>query len=204
MMARNNTTKRGTGRKTFAILVDGETELWYIQMLRKHEALPGISIQPELPKKKTLAQQFEAVKSNAKIYDHSIWIIDLDVIIAENTIDELKTYLEEVRGNKRINILINTPCLEYWFLMHVKDTGKYYAQCEPVSKELTKNDPLKDYAKTEKYFVRTNPDIYERLKPYLSIGIANAAKRGDFDIENPQQAKAEMYKLFGILGIKGS
>ncbi|SFF02638.1 RloB-like protein [Chitinophaga sp. CF118] len=201
-MARNNTTKRGLGRKTFAIIVDGETELWYLQMLRRHEALPGISIQPELPKKKTLAEQFETVKSNAKIYDHSIWVIDLDVVIAENTVDELKTYLEEVKENKKINILINTPCLEFWFLMHVKDTGKYYPLCAPVGNELTKSDPLKDYAKTERYFVRTNPDIYKRLRPYLKTGIANAIKRGDFDIEDPQKAKSEMYKLFEILGIK--
>jgi hypothetical protein len=202
MMARNNAPKKGTGRKTFAIIVDGETELWYLQMLRKHETLPGISIQPELPKRKTLAEQFEAVKSNAKIYDYSIWIIDLDVVIAENTVGELETYLEEVKGNENIKILINTPCLEFWFLMHEKDTGKYYAQCEPVGKELKKQDPLKDYAKSEKYFVRSNPDIYKRLQPYLDTALTNAAKRGNFDITNPQQAKAEIYKLFEILDIK--
>jgi hypothetical protein len=83
-MARSSSGKRGTGRKTFAIVVDGETELWYIQMLRKHEAISGVSIQPELPKKKRLAEQFDAVVANSKIYDHSIWIIDLDVVIREN------------------------------------------------------------------------------------------------------------------------
>jgi len=88
-MARSS-GKRGTGRRTLAIIVDGETELWYIQMLRKHEAISGVSIQPELPKKKRLTEQFDAVISNSKIYDQSIWIVDLDVVIKENNISELK------------------------------------------------------------------------------------------------------------------
>lgn len=121
--------------------------------------------------------------------------------MAENTIGKLGTYLREAKANERITILINTPCLESWFLMHVKDSGRYYAQCEPVGKELKKSDPLKEYAKTEKYFVRTNPDIYKRLQPLLKIAIANAAKLGNFDIKKPEQAKTEIYKLFEILNI---
>lgn len=85
--------------------------------------------------------------------------------------------------------------------MHVKNSGKYFRECDPVGKELKNNDPLKTYEKSEKYFVRSNPDIYQRLKPYLKTGINNATKRGNFDIETPEQAKAELYKIFSLLGI---
>lgn len=96
-MARNNIKRKGTGRKTIAILVDGETEKWYLDMLR------------------------------------SI---------------------------------------------------------------------LNGYEKTEKYFIEKNPDIYKRLRPHLVTALKNAPKRGDFDVQNPETAKAEMYKLFHLLGLK--
>lgn len=200
-MARNNGPKRGTGRKTFAIIVDGETELWYLQKLRDNEALKGVAIKPELPRKKTLAEQFADVKSNTKTYDHSIWIIDLDVVIATKAVGELESYIAEIRENDKIDVLVNTPCLEFWFLMHVKDTGKYYELGNLVERDLKKTELLKDYAKSQKYFVNNNPDIYKRLRPLLAVGIANATKRGEFDPKNPEQALAELYKLFSILGI---
>jgi hypothetical protein len=160
MKGRSSSKIKGTGRKTFAIVVDGETEMWYLQMLHRNEKIKGISIQPELPSKKKLADQFNAVKSNAQIYDLSIWIIDLDVVIKENKIAELNKYLTEAKSDNKIRIFVNTPCLEFWFLSHVKDSGKYYANGESLIKELTKCDPLKDYAKSEKYFIRDTPDIY--------------------------------------------
>jgi len=176
--------------------------MWYLQMLRRNESIPGVSIQPELPKKKSLKDQYEVVKSNADIYDYSIWVLDLDVVIqVVGALNELRGYLVELKKIKNVHVLVNTPCLEYWFLQHVKDTGAYFPLCDSAGKELKKYDPLKDYEKTEKYFVQSDLDIYKRLKPHLKICIANAAKRGDFDIDNPKQGKAELYKLFGILGI---
>lgn len=176
--------------------------MWYLQMLRRNESISGVSIQPELPKKKSLKDQYEVVKSNAGIYDYSVWVLDLDVVIqVAGALHELKGYLKEFEQIKNVHVLVNTPCLEFWFLQHVRDTGAYYPQCEQVGKEFKKYDPLKDYEKSEKYFVKSELDIYKRLRPYLKAGIANATKRGDFDIDNPEQGKAELYKLFAILGI---
>ncbi|WP_316838873.1 RloB domain-containing protein [Pedobacter gandavensis] len=200
-MRQNKVPKRRPGRKTFSIVVDGETEFWYLQKLKTNEDLKGISIQPELPKRKKLADQFEIVKANTITYDVSIWIVDLDVVIAQNTLAELNKFILEVKGNDNIKILINAPCLEFWFLMHVSDQGKYYSECGSVGRQFTNFCLLTDYAKSEKYFIRTNPDIYKRLRPNLQIAISNAKRRGSFDIDQPRQAKAEIYKIFEILGI---
>ncbi|MCW3463167.1 RloB family protein [Chitinophaga nivalis] len=200
-MARSTEKRKGSGRQTFAILVDGETEKWYLEQLRNTENPAGITIKPDLPRKTKLEDQYLTVKDNADIYDLSIWIIDLDVVIRENKVSQLITYLAAVKGNKKIQILINTPCLEYWFLQHVNDCGKYFADCHAVMRELKKHAPLQEYSKSARYFIQTQPDIYQRLKPYLNNGISNARKRGAFDPVHPQKGKAEIYKLFEIPGL---
>ncbi|RPD41955.1 RloB family protein [Chitinophaga barathri] len=199
---RSNNKRKGTGRTTYAILVDGETEKWYLEKLRQYENPAGITIKPDLPDKTKLADQFRSVKKNAEIYDVSVWIIDLDVVLREENIDELGKYIEEAAENKRIRILINTPCLEFWFLQHVQDTGRYFPDGVAVTNELKKCEPLKQYEKSKRYFVSGTPDIYNRLRPHLNVAIQNAGRRGHFDIQNPQTAKAEIYKLFSILGIE--
>jgi hypothetical protein len=197
---RNNDKRKGAGRKTYAILVDGETEKWYLDMLRRYEDPAGITIKPDLPRRNRLADQFNAVKENAAIYDVSVWVVDLDVVIRENTIAQLCGYIAEAAVNEKIHILVNAPCLEFWFLQHVQDTGRYFADGESVTRELRRNDLLRQYEKSKRYFTAT-PDIYSRLRPHLSAAIKHSGKRGHFDILHPQSAKAEIFKLFAILGL---
>ncbi|WP_423735801.1 RloB domain-containing protein [Chitinophaga caseinilytica] len=207
-MARTSSKRKGGGRKTFAILVDGETEKWYLDKLRAFENPAGISIKPDLPGKKTLADQFEALKRNAEIYDVSIWIVDLDVIILDKQECEFHDYLKEIAKNKalynKVHILVNAPSLEFWFLQHVKDIGRYFADCNSVIAELKKYHPLKEYSKSEKYFIRGKPDIYERLRPHLSDALTFAKRRGNYDPQCPKRGVAELYRLFELLGVNES
>lgn len=82
-------------------------------MLRRYENPIGITIKPDLPQKTRLVDQFKAVQANAEIYDISVWIIDLDVVIREKNIQELSRYLKEAKTDPKIHVLINTPCLEF-------------------------------------------------------------------------------------------
>ncbi|WP_291906757.1 RloB family protein [Chitinophaga sp. CB10] len=204
-MTRSSNKRKGVGRKTYAILVDGETEKWYLDKLRSYENPSGIIIKPDLPSKKSLQEQFEAVKQNALVYDVSIWIVDLDVVLSEKQENTFNNYLSEISGNKslqqRIYVLVNTPSLEFWFLLHVEDTGKYYPDCASVIAALRKHHPLKDYTKSEKYFIRSNPDIYARLRPYLLDALRFSRKRGHYDPLNPKKGIAELYRLFELLGL---
>lgn len=204
-MRRKSNQRKGTGRKVYAILVDGETEKWYLDKLRAHENPMGITIKPDLPRKTALQEQFETVKKNADVYDVSVWIVDLDVILNEGKEAIFNGFLSEIEHTEslrnRVYILVNAPSLEFWFLQHVKDTGKFYLDCASVITDLKKYTPLKEYSKSEKYFINGNPDIYKRLQPYLSDALDFASKRGDYKPESPKRGVAEMYKLFAILGI---
>jgi RloB-like protein len=189
-------------KKKFSIVIDGETEMWYFQMMRKHENLP-IDIEPKLPKKKKLSEQYEGIVSKAtQNYDKIFWLIDLDTILKEDKetpkghkkkSQALKEYLKKLGKHENVIVLINNPCLEFWLLLHYKATGKYFSACEDATKALEKLLP--DYAKTEKYYTKSNNDLYARLKDKQNIAIQNAEKLGIFDFEDMAAAKAEIFKL---------
>jgi hypothetical protein len=46
-----------------------------------------------------------------------------------------------------------------------------------------------------------HPGIYTKLKPNLHEAYSRAKQLGNYDPDNPQQAKAEIYRLFEILGV---
>lgn len=208
-MSRNITRRKGKGHKTISIIVDGETEIWYLQMMKKNEKLNKITIKPELPKKKKLAEQYELVIANSKDYDKVIWIIDFDTLIKEDkekkkgeklkTI-EFKEYYKKLENDKKIVILVNNPCLEYWYLQHFKGTSKYYDKCENVCRDF-KNTVLSNYKKSEKYYKNQKNDIYTKLYPFKHIAIDNSKKLGNFNEKYIQEGKAEIFKLFEILNI---
>ena len=39
---------------SYAVVVDGETEIWYLQMLKRNERDIRVSIKPEIPNKKRI------------------------------------------------------------------------------------------------------------------------------------------------------
>lgn len=72
------------GKPKFAVLVDGETEFWYLQMLKRNEKLIKVDIKPEIPQKKKLIDQYSKVIELSKDYDMVFWIIDLDTVLNES------------------------------------------------------------------------------------------------------------------------
>ena len=92
-------------------------------MLNRYEKLPNLAIKPDLPKRKKLRDQFENVEYNADIYDMVIWMLDLDVILNLGIVNELGNYIGALAPRENVYVLINTPCLEFWFLQHVRNSG---------------------------------------------------------------------------------
>lgn len=135
-MGMNNRLQNGQRlRNSFACVVDGETEIWYPNMLKRNEtSMKSISIRPELHQKKTLEEQFKQVQTLAESYTAVFWIIDTDTIIRnERTFSgdrnkSPKAVLKECVSALPDNAIFiaNTPCFEFWVLLHVLKTSKYY------------------------------------------------------------------------------
>lgn len=195
------------GKEVYSLIVDGETEVWYFQLMKQYESLKMIDIKPELPKKKKLSELYKLDKDNARDYTRVIWIIDFDAIIKEDKevrkgsksrFLQLKEYIAELKRLDNVEVLINTPCLEFWFLLHLEETGRYFATCNDVCKEFS-DTILSDYEKTERYYKKKNNDIFTKLKTLQPGAINNAKKLGDFDINSPEAAKAEIFKVFELI-----
>lgn len=190
---------------TFAFVVDGETEIWYLQMLKRNERQLRLNIKPEIPNKKSIEEQFNLVVDlSRREYLKVFWLLDLDTIIKESreTPKGKKTSLQAFiefkknikRNYKNVIIIINNPCLEFWFLLHFEKTSKLYDTCAKAQTELKKH--LKDYEKTQKYFTKQDNDIYIKLKPFLKTAISNSESLGKFDIYEQTKAICEMHLLF--------
>ncbi len=193
----------------YAIVVDGDCESWYMSMIKRNERSIKVDIKPEIPQKKKLKDQYERVLELSRYYDKVIWIVDFDVINSEtlnakrgvNTpLNEFKSYLAALQSLDTVSVIVNVPCLEYWFLLHFEMTSKYFTNCEDANKQLKKH--LKDYEKSQKYFTNKNNDIYLKLKDRLNTAFENAEKLEAFDALNPHKGMTQMQILFELLGLK--
>lgn len=196
---------RSLVNSTFAFVVDGETEIWYLQMLKRNERQLRLNIKPEIPNKKSIEDQFLLVKDLAESeYSKVFWLVDLDTIIKESreTPKGKKTALQIfiecrkniIKNHKNVIVIINNPCLEFWLLLHFEKTAKLFDTCTKAETELKKH--LKDYEKSQKYYTKQDNDIYIKLKPFLKTAITNSKCLGQFDIDEQTKAICEMYLLF--------
>ena len=191
---RNKLTKQA-----FAVVVDGQTEYWYLQMLKQNEPNILFDITPKILQKKNIDQQYELVIAlSEEEYDKVFWIVDLDVLLKEerekksnsSSLQKFLAYYKSLSKNQKVVVIVNNPCLEYWFLLHFRKTTKVFAACADAEKEVSQH--LKDYEKTEKFFKKSNNDIYKQLKPYLKTAISHATALGNFDTQAYNRAMCEM------------
>ena len=195
-------------KQSFAVVVDGETEYWYLEMLKRNEPNIPFKIRPQILQKKNIDQQYELVTElSEEEYDKVFWIVDLDVLLKEerekknstSSLQQFLNYWRKLSKQEKIVVIVNNPCLEYWFLLHYEN-GKVFTACAGAEKQLRRH--LKDYEKTEKFFKKSNNDIYKQLKPYLQTAVSNATALGTFDAKDYSKAKCEMPLLFQALQIR--
>ena len=196
-------------KQSFAVVVDGETEKWYLEMLKQNEPDVLFNITPKILQKKNINQQYELVTDlSEEEYDKVFWIVDLDVLLKEerekknstSSLQKFLTYWQQLSKQNKVVVIVNNPCLEYWFLLHFQKTNKVFTACTDAEKEASQH--LKGYEKTEKFFKKSNNDIYKQLKPYLQTAVSNATALGTFDPYNYSKAMCEMPLLFQALQIR--
>lgn len=204
-MRRRRDRNKRTARSTISIIVDGKTEKWYLQMMRDYERFETLKVEPEL-QSVGIERQFELLCEKAEMVDVVIWLLDADTLnkeLAEDKtgtmLNKWRSYLSKVKKIKNAYILFNTPCLEYWFLLHLENTNRTYRQCAPVLDLLRKSEILSNYEKSERYYKNQRMNIYERLKPNQSDAQKRSKQLGRFNLRNANAAKAEIYKIFELL-----
>lgn len=195
--------KKQQVKQVFSFVIDGDCEYWYLQMLKDEEQSLNIHLYPEIPKKKTLKEQYRRAVELAKDSEKVFWIVDFDVIHKETqeakggkktALQEFQELYNKCIKNDKIIVVVNNPCFEFWVLLHFLYTNRFYENCDVLLPELQKHLP--GYEKTEKYFVRTTPNIYKRLKDRLETAISNSERLGKFDFQNIQSGMSEMDEIF--------
>lgn len=141
-------------------------------------------------------------------YDIVFWVIDLDVVLKEN--EEKKTnkpfnFLQKYIITSRklypnLKICVNTPCLEFWYLLHFENTQKFYRKCDEVTRALKKHLP--DYEKTKRFYLQRNPLLYEVLRPNLSTALERASHLPPFHVANPAKPQAGIHEVLLWLKLK--
>lgn len=202
-------------RPSYAVVVDGETESWYINMLVRNERSINVALKPQVPQKKTIDEQYALVESLAKDFDKVFWVVDLDVVIRESDprsakespLQKLIKYKKKIAAVKNktgkasnIILILNNPCIEYWYLLHFEATHKFFSDCQGAESQLKKYLPT--YEKTKKYYTKQDDDIYLKLRPHLDNARSNAEKITQFTLSDPTvSGVSEMYKMFNELDI---
>ncbi|WP_420458533.1 RloB family protein [Neolewinella sp.] len=194
-------------KKVIAIVVDGQTEKWYLESLYKAERPTGVTIKPELPKKKTLPQFYAYAEQLARDADQVVLLLDMDAHLndarrAGTEKETLQVFARKRRALERGNItfVVNHPCLERWFLLHFEASQKAYRKQKPLIDQL-RSRHLSDYRKEETYYKHKDGSLYESLKDWLPKAIERSRAMKDFDIEQPDRAVCEMWRLFEVLGL---
>lgn len=199
---------------TLAVIVDGKDEKWYLEKVKKHyqcDKLREIRIEPNLPQEKGVKDLFELAKEKVEQnYGMVMLFLDFDDIMASK--DEMRIFKDlyskwlEATANPtrrskyswmaKMRVIVNNPCLEYWYLLHFKKTTKFYERYEPhLKQELRKQPGMQQYEKKEDYYNRL-PDIYQRLTEHGSLEAARKNAE-DFDLNTyMQRGTSEIFKLF--------
>lgn len=190
-------------RETYAIIVDGETEVWYLQMLKRNERHLAINIEPKLPIRKSLSDQYKMAETLATDYTKVFWVVDYDVIRKETREAQpgMETREQQfIRLRKtalaipNVSVIVNDPCLEFWLLLHFVTTNRFFGECSSVEKQVAMN--MEGYEKTRKFFTKQDQDIYLMLKDKLPEAIERAERLGPYDEYDTERAVCEMYQLF--------
>lgn len=200
----------------YVLIADGDTEQWYVDLVKNHYGIK-VKIQPELSCG-SITEQYKLVEDTIKEnrYEHVFWMIDLDSILKENketkstnsVLQNFKSIYQMSKSRKnwdgKLTIIVNNPCLEYWFYLHKNpNSTKYFGTYKELLPELRKfqidGNLFERYNKSKQNFF-CSPNLFEKLLPYMQK--IDFRRLESFDIETCQQESvSEMYKLFEGLNI---
>lgn len=205
-----------SAKKSVCVIIDGKTEEWYIEKVKEHypnRNMRETSIQPKLPHEKTVKDLFDfSEKKIEEGYSKVVLILDMDTVLKDNKeFEKFKTYFgayqKSLAGSlnsrskyswmQNLLLIVNSPCLEFWYLLHFRKTTKFYSGYDDLKSDLIKCKPFENYDKSERYYMNY-PDIFTRLGGV--DGIEQACRNAmPFAIDKAkEQGVSEMNKFFQL------
>lgn len=193
------------------VIVDGADEKWYLEKVKENyrpEILGKIKIEPDLVQKKKVSNLFSEAKTRIERgCSKVILVLDFDEIVKDGR--ELKEFkkwyviyqtvktetIKKYAWMEKLVLIINSPCIEYWFLLHFRKTTKFYPDIKSMKNDMSSIPELRDYEKSNTFYMK-NPNIYLRLGGNKGLMVArkNAVP---FNLEYCQnKGFSEMNQLF--------
>ncbi|BBB32548.1 hypothetical protein TTHT_1008 [Thermotomaculum hydrothermale] len=213
----NRRNKKRQEKKLLVIYVDGETEVWYFNLVKKQLVNEKVflKLMPEIAKSGTpeekLVELNKFIKKYQRELEQAYLLLDFDTIRKESDwyqkiFDIRKKKRKRIKGeilNEKIRIIVNNPCLEYWFLLHFSNTKRFFENCDSViqalSKEVKNNWEIENgYKKHEKEFKNFCNRLYrEGLFKVLKEPIKRAENIGFLNgLEDIDKSVAEIFVIF--------
>ncbi len=129
-------------KKTFALIVEGQTEKIYFSKLNRQISNLNVSINPQLPK------HLQGIEYYEKLYNELLdeEFDDVCIVLDGDTKQKFKNIPKD-------KIYETNPCFELWFLLHFEKVGKTFNDCNQLIKTLKKF--IKNYSK-DKNFLNQN------------------------------------------------
>jgi hypothetical protein len=176
-------------------------------------AMKKATIKPDLPQKKSVEELFALAQQKLAMESTQvILILDMDSIIKDHQeFERFRVYYEKYQKStqdtltprekakygwmKSLVLIVNTPCLEFWYLLHFSNTRVFFPDFSTMEATLRKLPGLEEYDKSEGYY-KKSPNIYDRLG--REEGILIARKNAiPFSLEEAKsKGISEMNKFF--------
>jgi len=160
---------RKVSNNRILILCEGKTEKIYLEELRKsfpRQLQRDISLEivkaehsETITAIKELKIKKQKAKSEKQSYKESWLIFDDDNRNLNKVFQQLK--------KENIKFVYNSIAIEFWFLLHYKDTTRQFENADVVIKELEK-----DFGA----FSKTDTEIWNKLKPNYEVAKKRAIK----------------------------
>ena len=177
-MARyNRTSKEKRMRPNFFVFCEGKTEVAYVTHLRSKYRLP-IQI---IPKKSDSNISCRYINNCKKEYvttdrDRTFLMYDLDVA----------GILEHLKCIPEATLLVSSPCVELWFLLH----------CTDCSAELNQNSCVKRYRAFSEHYAKGKLNVKDFVN--FADGENQAIERAR-RLTTPHNPSTTVYKLIEAL-----
>ena len=157
-------------RESIFVIGEGLTEKHYYQHLRKLKSYNYV-IRPRFFSSNNCIYYLEKHTEELLLADVMV-ICAFDADVARRNAIERKRYrnfIKKYRNNENVIICDSLPSIEFWFLLHYRNTNKYFQNYKEIRNELRKYIP--NYDKAEKFLCQEKWAI-------------SLIKKQDFAIEN--------------------